>query len=62
MSQSERSATHRRIAEVLEPPERWRHQVAAAGTYDPGLAAALHSAARQETDAGQIALAAQYSL
>ncbi|MFD6657345.1 AAA family ATPase [Streptomyces parvus] len=62
MSQSERSAAHRRIAEVLEPPERWRHQVAASDTYDPGLATALRSAARQETDAGQMALAAQYSL
>ncbi|MFE8977632.1 AAA family ATPase [Streptomyces cyaneofuscatus] len=62
LSQSERSTAHRRIAEVLEPPASWRHQVAAAETYDPGLAATLHAAAGQEAEGGQIALVAQYNL
>ncbi|MFJ4963998.1 AAA family ATPase [Streptomyces sp. NPDC088729] len=62
LSQPERSRLHRRVADMVEPPERWWHQVAAAERFDPGLAATLRTAARQEAEAGQLALAARCSL
>ncbi|MEU6062527.1 LuxR C-terminal-related transcriptional regulator [Streptomyces sp. NPDC047097] len=60
--QAERARTHRRIAEVLQPPASWRHRVAGAEAYDGGLAAGLRAAARQEEAVGQSALAAEYGL
>ncbi|MGI5350286.1 AAA family ATPase [Streptomyces sp. CA-250714] len=60
--QPERKRMHLRVAEVLEPPVSWRHQVAAAETYDPLLAEELRGAAWREAQAGHAALAAEYLL
>ncbi|WP_179893981.1 AAA family ATPase [Streptomyces sp. gb14] len=59
---AQRSRLHRRVADLLEPPASWRHHVAGAETYDASLAAGLRTAARQEEEAGQPALAAEYGL
>ncbi|WP_305124868.1 LuxR family transcriptional regulator [Streptomyces sp. ODS05-4] len=59
---ADRARTHRRVAELLEPPASWHHRVAGAEAYDAGLAAGLRTAARQEEEAGQSALAAEYGL
>ncbi|MGI5350315.1 AAA family ATPase [Streptomyces sp. CA-250714] len=58
----ERNRMHLRAAASLEPPVSWRHQVAAAESYDASLAAKLRNAALHEAQAGHAALAAEYLL
>ncbi|MEU8827499.1 AAA family ATPase [Streptomyces sp. NPDC048636] len=60
--QPEKTRAHRAIAEALEPPARWRHQIAAAHAYDAPLAEDLTHAAQRELDAGHVSLAAEYIL
>ncbi|MFE7569075.1 AAA family ATPase [Streptomyces sp. NPDC057539] len=62
IARPERNRMHLRAAALLEPPVRWRHQVAAAETYNPSLAAELRDAALREARAGHAALAAEYLL
>ncbi|MEV6855166.1 AAA family ATPase [Streptomyces microflavus] len=58
----ERNRMHRRAAELLAPPARWRHRVAAAETYDADLAGELREAGLRETRAGHPGPAAEYLL
>ncbi|MFD6338885.1 AAA family ATPase [Streptomyces sp. NPDC060131] len=62
IARPERNRMHLRVAALLEPPVRWRHQVAAAETYDASLAAELRDAALREAQTGHAALAAEYLL
>ncbi|MEV4972290.1 helix-turn-helix transcriptional regulator [Streptomyces scopuliridis] len=62
IARPERNRMHLRAAASLEPPVRWRHQVAATETYDASLAAELRDAALREARAGHAALAAEYLL
>ncbi|MEU8934298.1 AAA family ATPase [Streptomyces sp. NPDC048409] len=57
-----RMRLHRAAAEVLEPPEHWRHQIASTEAYDGALARSLHAAAGTELDHGDPVRAAQYLL
>ncbi|MFF4845488.1 helix-turn-helix transcriptional regulator [Streptomyces collinus] len=58
----ERKRLHRSAAAVLDPPDRWRHQIAAAETYDPELARQLWQAVAIELHQGIPSLAAEYLL
>ncbi|WP_431773908.1 AAA family ATPase [Streptomyces cucumeris] len=60
--QPEKTRAHRAVAETLEPPTRWRHQIAAAQTYDAPLADELAHAADRELETGHVSLAAEYVL
>ncbi|MET9670293.1 AAA family ATPase [Streptomyces sp. NPDC006475] len=62
IARPERNRMHLRAAEILEPPARWRHRVAAAETYDAPLAEDLREAALREAQAGRAAVAAEYLL
>ncbi|MEU6084057.1 AAA family ATPase [Streptomyces sp. NPDC047108] len=59
---SERRHMHRRIAEFLEPPAKWRHSIAAADAYDGELAETLRGASAAELKGGNLPLAAELSL
>ncbi|MFG2196667.1 AAA family ATPase [Streptomyces sp. NPDC048639] len=59
---SERRRMHRRIAEFLEPPAKWRHSIAAADAYDADLADTLRTASAAELKGGNLPLAAELSL
>ncbi|MFD7859784.1 AAA family ATPase [Streptomyces microflavus] len=59
---AEQRALHRAAAGVLQPPQRWRHQVAALDGYDSNLAEQLGAAAATEEDSGDLSLAAQFEL
>ena len=62
ISYPDRQDIHRRIARVLAPPDKWRHQIAATDTYDGPLATQLSQAAEQERHEGHLSLAAEYAL
>ncbi|MEW2268473.1 helix-turn-helix transcriptional regulator [Streptomyces griseofuscus] len=57
-----RKELHRAAAEVLDPPERWRHRIAASESYDGALARSLRAAVDAELDHGDPVRAAQYLL
>ncbi|MFJ8763023.1 AAA family ATPase [Streptomyces cyaneofuscatus] len=62
LSAPEQRALHQAAAQVLQPPQRWRHQVAALSNFDPDLAAELSVSAATEEAGGDFSLAAQYEL
>jgi DNA-binding NarL/FixJ family response regulator len=59
---SKRKRFHRAAAAALDPPERWRHQIAATETYDAALARQLGAAVHAELTQGEASRAAQYLL
>ncbi|MEU6285406.1 AAA family ATPase [Streptomyces sp. NPDC047028] len=59
---AERKRLHRSAAAVLDPPERWRHRIAAAESYDPELAGQLWEAVADELRQGVPSRAAEYLL
>ncbi|WP_371789849.1 LuxR C-terminal-related transcriptional regulator [Streptomyces sp. NBC_01471] len=59
---AQRKRLHRRAADVLAPPEHWRHRIAAAESYDAELAQQLRAEVGTELSQGDSSLAAQYLL
>ncbi|WP_164493098.1 LuxR family transcriptional regulator [Streptomyces sp. ADI96-02] len=60
--QSRRRELHRAAADILAPPAKWRHQIAALEEYDGDLASELLEAADRESAHGDLSHAAQYEL
>ncbi|MFJ5646150.1 AAA family ATPase [Streptomyces sp. NPDC093223] len=59
---SRRKELHRQAAALLDPPERWQHQIAAADAYDGDLAGQLRAAVPAELHHGDPAQAARWLL
>ncbi|MFF4704656.1 AAA family ATPase [Streptomyces sp. NPDC001288] len=59
---SRRKRLHRAAAAVLDPPERWRHEIAATEKHDRTLARQLRAAVRAELAQGESSRASQYLL